>query len=250
MYDVERVYENRFTGERFVPRDASRRLSGFKGRLKGLQRFADAEHMRIYFVTLTLSSSHLRVGSSALNRFLSWLRRRFAARGVSFRYVWVMEYQLKRYARTGDLARHWHLAIAAPLGWLPDVRYDPDAVRHYQVVSNGLVVSAVELFKFWGYGQVLAVLSRGRLAAYLGKYLEKNLDEGVGGRRMYSSSVMGWWSMPAWAFGVVREFAELFDVVKARVLRGVVGRVLHLSLTDGVVTEYYELASPWVRVGV
>lgn len=200
----------------------------------------------MYFLTLTLATSHMDVESAQLHRFLSWLRGRFQAHGGKLYYAWVLEYQMRRYARYGDLVRHWHIAIAVPFGWLPDVKYVARAARHYQVQREGLVVRSVELFKRWGLGQVLCVKARGNLAAYLGKYLRKNLDAGKGGARMFSSSVFRWWSFPAWAFGVIQEcYLGGLDIVRAVLGHGGEGRELRLSVTDGVELNRLVVRSPW-----
>jgi len=240
------VFRNVSSGEFFASDGVARRGSKFRDRLKALKRKAAAENMQVYFLTLTLSTSHMDVESAQLNRFLSWLRGRFQAHGGKLYYAWVLEYQMRRYVQYGDLVRHWHIAIAVPLGWLPDVKYVPHAVRHYQVQSEGLVVRSIELFKRWGLGQVLCVKARGNLAAYLGKYLEKNLGGGDYGSRMFSSSVFRWWSFPAWAFSVVQEcFVGGLDIVRAVLGRGEDGRELQLSVTDGRELNSMVIRSPW-----
>lgn len=249
MYDEQQLFQNGLSGESFLVDALSRRGSAFKNRLKALKRHAVAENLSVYFLTLTLSTSHMDVESLALDRFFRWLSARFKARGQKLWYAWVLEYQMKRYAQYGDLVRHWHIAIAAPVGWLPDVKYVQDAVRHYQVQSEGLVVRSIELYRKWGYGQCLCCLGRGDLQQYLVKYLEKNLDGGVSGSRMFSSSVMRWWSFPAWAFGVIEEcFIGGLEILKARVCKGEGGRVLRLWVSDGAECNRLVVKSPWVRV--
>lgn len=249
MFDEQQFFRNRVSGESFAVDPRSRRGSCFENRLKALKRHAAAENLSVYFLTLTLSTSHMDIESKALNRFLSWLRGRFEARGQRLYYAWVLEYQLKRYAQYGDLVCHWHIAMAAPVGWLPNVKYVQNAVRHYQVQSEGLVVRSMELFKRWGYGQCLCCLARGNLQQYLGKYLFKNLEGGQSGSRMFSSSMMQWWSFPAWAFGVIKEcFVSGLDIVKACLCKGEVGRLLRLTVTDGADCNLLVVRSPWVRV--
>jgi hypothetical protein len=248
MVSSDQVFRNRVSGEMFVGQGLGR-ASGFRQRLKGLKRKAVAENLVVYFVTLTLGKSHMEVDSSRLHRFLMWLQKRFERHGGKLYYAWVLEYQLKRYERTGNLVRHWHVAIAVPFGWLPDVRYVENAVRHYQVVSEGLVVRTVELFKGWGFGQVLCCLARGDLQSYLGKYLEKSLEAEGRGVRMYSSSRMGWWSFPAWAFGVIAECVwSGLDVVRALIRGSDHGRELLLRVTDGREENRLVVVSPWERV--
>jgi hypothetical protein len=251
VIDCQRVYRNRFTGECFAGAAFVRRGASFKGRLAGLKRRAGSEGLQVYFLTLTLSESNKGVDSSRLHRFLMWLQGRFRAHGQRMYYAWVLEYQMKRYERSGDLVRHWHIAVACPYGWLPNVEYVPNAVRHYQVRQQGLVVRAVELWRRWGFGQVLSVVARGNLQGYLMKYLSKDLESGERGARMFSSSSMGWWSLPLWAFGVVRECVESgLDILRAVVKSGVGGRELRLSVTDGADSSSLVLCSPWERVEV
>lgn len=251
MFDEEQFFRNTQSGEFFVASSGSRRGYTFRDRLKALKRKALAEKLTVYFVSLTLSSSHMDVESKNLHKFLMWLKARFKARGCKLYYAWVLEYQLKRYERSGDLVRHWHLAIAVPFCSLPNVRYVQHAVRHYQVVSQGLVVSTGELLRFWGYGQCLCVLARGSLAGYLGKYLEKNLEVGSPGARMFSSSIMRWWSFPAWAFGIIQEcFSAGLDIVRARLAKGENGRELQLAVSDGIELNRLVVCSPWLRVAI
>lgn len=251
MFDEQQLFQNGVSGESFLASAESRRGSSFKNRLKALKRHAASEKFSVYFLTLTLSTSHMDIESKALHKFLMWLQGRFKARGQHLYYAWVLEYQLKRYAQYGDLVRHWHIAIAAPLGWLPNVEYLPRAIRHYHVISEGFVFHAVELFKRWGYGQCLCCVARGNLQQYLAKYLTKNLDGGASGSRMFSSSMMRWWSFPAWAFGVVQECAQSgLDIIKARLAKGEVGRILRLSVSDGVECNRLVVCSPWLRVAM
>lgn len=250
MFDELRFYENRNTKERFcLDGSESRRVYMFKKRLKGLRRLAEAEKLTVYFLTLTLSTSHMEKESSDLHRFLNFIRGRCEAHGMKFHYAWVLEYQMARYARYGDLVRHWHIAIAVPLGCLPNVKYVKHARKHYQVVSDGSVINVRDLLRFWGYGQALCEVSRGNLVQYLCKYLVKNVEQGVSGTRMFSSSVIRWWGFAGWAFGVIREcMISGFDILRAKMGWYQGDTCLQLSVTDGQESNSLRVMSPWVRV--
>lgn len=117
------------------------------------------------------------------------------------------------------------------------------------MIFDGFVVKQRELYKFWGYGQELCQLGYGSIVGYLEKYVGKNVEEyGELGRR-FGSSVLGWWAVARWAFECVREFwAAGLDVVKVRFCRSELGRLLYVTVTDGVTMECYRVPSPWVRV--
>lgn len=256
MSDEKRVLWNRLDGSRFDidsddgldvhALDIQKRLRVFKARLVGLQRYAEANGCKVYFLTLTLRGANWEI--RLLNRFLNFMRARFKRAGLPFKYCWVLELQEQRYEETGVAARHWHVAIACPLGSLPNVEYLEAAPigQRYHLISDGWVVKQAELYKFWGYGQELCEVARGALVHYLGKYLEKNLASGDVGRR-FGSSVLTWWRISKWAFECVHEFwAAGLDVLKVWFSRGERGRLLHLKVTDGVTMEFYKVASPWI----
>lgn len=178
MADSERVLVNRFDGsivrygesENVHEMDIKKRVAAFKARLVGLGRWAEEHKCKVYFLTLTLKSPDCSV--RILNRFLNFLRARFARANLPFKYCWVLELQEKRYEETGMFAKHWHIAIACPLGSLPDVEYlkNKPIGKRYHLKSDGFVVKQKELFKFWGYGQELCSIAYGSLVGYLAKY--------------------------------------------------------------------------------
>ena len=252
MSDEMRVYANVESGK-FVCYEAvqgadDRRMSLFKGRMRGLVRYAEAARVRVSFLTLTVrdpSTMDLKV----LNGLMSYMRWRF--RGQPFRYVWVLEPQMRRYEESGVLAPHWHIAIACAEGSLPNVQYRPAARigKRYDLVSDGLVISQAELYKRWGNGQMLCQPSRGSVMEYMAKYMAKALAmAGLFGHR-FGSSMMTWWRIAAWAFDCVQLFyrAEM-DIVQVWFTRGDLGRLLHFKVTDGVTMETYNVLSPWRRV--
>jgi hypothetical protein len=181
---------------------------------------------------------------------MSFLRARFARKGLLFRYKWVLEPQETRYEETGVLAPHWHIAVAVPPGTLPNVEYLPAAARghKYHLISDGSVVKQRDLFKFWGYGQELCQPAYGSLVKYMMKYVMKALDIDGLGRRI-GGSMMLWWRVARWAFECVYEFyAAGVDVLRVWFTSGDVARLLHFKVTDGVTMETYNVESPWHRV--
>jgi len=228
--------------------DLQKRRDDFKAGLVGLQRFAEANKLQVYFLTLTMGNPVW--GDRTLNRYMSWLRGRYGRKGLLFKYKWVLEPQEKRFEETGVLAPHWHIAVAVPPGTLPNVEYLPNAPRghRYHLLSDGTVVKQRDLFKFWGYGQELCQPARGSLVHYLMKYLMKALElEGLG-RRFGGSNIL-WWRIAKWAYECVRQFWDAgVDVLKVWFTRGDVARLLHFTVTDGVTMETYNVESPWHRV--
>jgi hypothetical protein len=258
MSDEERVYRNWQSGKIAIfdgdnvgdvhALDIQKRLSNFKASLVGLQRWSQDNGCTVYFLTLTMAKASW--GNRTLNRYMNFLRARFKRRGLPFKYKWVLELQEQRYLETGVAARHWHMAVACPLGSLPNVEYLPNAAvgHHYHLLSDGFVVKQAELFKYWGLGQELCEVAYGSLVHYLSKYLLKNLESGDLGRR-FGGSMLLWWRISLWAFEIVHEFYDAgFDVLKVWFTRGDVARLLHFKVTDGVTMEFYNVLSPWRRV--
>jgi hypothetical protein len=205
---------------------------------------------RVYFLTLTLREE--KDDRWVLDHLMTFMRARFRRKGLDVRYCWVLEIQPERYERTGVAVRHWHLAIACPLGSLPQVRYEEGAKRgsKYVLERDGDIVKQSDLFKVWGQGQTMCKLAYGSLVGYLSKYLEKGLEGVESLARRFGSSVFRWLRFPDWAFEVVREFDQVFDVIRAWLKAGESGRELHVDITDGSVMERYVVRSPWVAVDV
>lgn len=225
-----------------------KRIDTFKAGIKGLVRYAEDHGLVIYFLTLTMGDPVW--GKRTLNRYLTFLRERFRRKGLEFKYKWVLEPQSTRYDDTGVLAPHWHIAVAVPLGTLPNVEYLKNAPygHKYHLISDGSVVQQRDLFKFWGYGQELCAPSYGSVARYMEKYLMKAFAIDGLGRRIGGSN-LSWWRVAQWAFECVYEFyAAGMDVLKVWFTRGDVARLLHFTVTDGVTMETYKLLSPWRRM--
>jgi hypothetical protein len=251
---VERVYQNEWSGEscRFsgVSDANSRRMSAFRGRMAGLLRWAQVNKCMVYFLTLTVGN----VGTMnvlMLNGLMSFMRWRFKAKGMPFRYVWVLEPQMQRYEETGIMAPHWHIAIACPFGALPNVEFREKAPpgQKYHLVSDGTVVKQRELYERWGHGQTLCAFARRDPMGYMAKYMEKALEEvGLWGHR-FGSAVMGWWKIAKWAFEVLLLFwSSESDILRVWFSRGIDRRILNFTCTDGAVMERYSFPSPWVRL--
>jgi len=254
MLDDERVYCDVSSGHfaRFPGQiDAnSKRKSVFKGRMSGLVRWAAAHGCMIYFLTLTVADpSSMNV--LVLKKLMNFMRARFKAAGLPFDYVWVLEPQMRRYEDTGVLAPHWHIAIACPVGSLPNVEFREHAPRglQFHIISDGRVIKQSELHRCWGYGVMLCQPARTSVMDYMAKYMAKALEfGGVFGHR-FGSSMLSWWKISRWAFECVYEFYSAgFDVLRVWFTRGDVARLAHIKVTDGITMEIYNVLSPWRRV--
>ena len=254
MLDDERVYYDvssghiaRFPGQIDVN---SKRMSLFKGRMVGLVRWAAAHGCMIDFLTLTVGDPST-MNVLVLNKLMNFMRARFKAAGMPFDYCWVLEPQMRRYEDTGVLAPHWHIAIACPVCSLPNVEFRESAPRgqKYHLVSDGRVIKQSELYKCWGYGQLLCQPARTSVLDYMAKYMAKALEfAGVFGHR-FGSSMLGWWKVSQWAFECVYAFYEAgMDILRVSFTRGDVARIAHIKVTDGVTMETYPVLSPWRRV--
>lgn len=185
----------------------SRRGYQFKRQCRALEEVAKAQGLSVYFLTFTLSSESSDSLTKELSRTRDVLQHRFKRATTPFYYVWVVELQKKRYARTGVKALHWHLAVAVPSGTLPDVQYVKLARQHYQVRSEGSLVTSTELFKRWGKGQVLSTLAWSGVYSYLGKYMAKEFEsyKEYDGLRRFGGSQLGVSAYPEWARQEINE---------------------------------------------
>ena len=183
-----------------------------------MDRIALERGLTVYFLTLTLRSDDVDKCNRDLNKFLTWLRTRFRRSSKEFYYVWVVELQRKRYTKTGVAALHWHFAIIAPAGALPNVveTWNDGSPKN---VIDGDVITFAELGKFWGYGFVWSVVARANLVRYLRKYFLKDYEslEGYnsdwGKLRRFGASQTGHYKFPAWAFDKVNEkISQGFDL--------------------------------------
>lgn len=261
MTDEKRVYIDTSTGkfaefadDSYLNQDElnmKRRKGKAKARVGGLVRFAEANHCIIYFYTLTLRKAEIT--PCRLNKHMNFMRSRFKAAGLPFKYVWVEEIQEKRYGKYGEESPHWHMAIAAPVGSLPNVEFIEQAPpgQKYHMISDGRLIKQNELYKQWGYGQELCQIAKGSLWSYLSKYLMENLKEHAYMGRRFGSSMLTWWTISQWAFDCVHEFwiANL-DVIKTWFTHENDVRLLHFKVTDGMTMETYKVPSPWKRVDI
>jgi hypothetical protein len=191
---------------------------------------------------------------------------RFRRAGLLWYYLWVVELQKKRYRRYGVKALHWHFAIVAPGGSLPDVHYVKGGRKHYQVQAEGSVVSSSDLFDRWGHGQVLCGYAWSGIGGYLGKYLSKDCESLAGYKRewaslrRFGSSRLGFYgySEDGYTWLTVLESSGV-PVCELRVWKK--GSVIHVGADDPVWVDVhlgyyidtrvilYEHRSPWRVVG-
>lgn len=254
MLDEERVFYESSSGHfAHFPAVADandKRMSLFKGRMAGLVRWAAAHGCMIDFLTLTVADPST-MDIDVLNKLMNFMRARFKRAGLPFKYAWVLEPQMRRYEDTGVLAPHWHIAIACPVGSLPNVEFRESAPRgqKYHMLSDGRVIKQSELYKCWGYGQMLCQPARTGVMEYMAKYMAKALEfAGVFGHR-FGSSMMTWWKVSRWAFECAYEFYRAgMDILHVSFTSGNSARLLHLKVTDGRTMEFYTIPSPWIRV--
>jgi hypothetical protein len=222
----------------WLDRDPSlRSLYRFERACKGLDRFRECYGLSVYLLSLTLCDDQVDAVNKDLANSIHFLRMRFrrrqnveqiavadfeggesvcttAAGGLPFAYVWVVELQQKRYRTKGVKALHWHFAIAAPDGSLPDVKYVQGAPRgrKYELLQDGSVVKSADLGKAWGKGlwHCMRAYSSDVLG-YLAKYFTKDYASIKGYKpewanlRRWGSSQLGHFAYPKWAYEAVEE---------------------------------------------
>lgn len=229
--------------------DMKKRKAKAKARIAGLVRFAEGNGCIVYFLTLTQAKADS--STRRLNKLMNFVRARFKAAGLPLKYAWVDEPQEQRYEKTGVMAKHWHMVIAAPVGSLPNVEFIEQAPQgqKYHMISDGRVIKQNELYKRWGYGQELCQIARGSVWSYVSKYLESNLKAYGNMGRRFGSSMLTWWCISRWAFSCVHEFwIAGLDVIKTWFSHENDRRVLNIKVTDGRTMEFYKIPSPWKRV--
>ena len=247
---------NRITGVAFNI-DSNKLDYKFRKVCNGLDRiWADNKDLQLFFLTLTLSDKNLEVCNKNLNKFIDFLRRRFNRSKLPFFYVWVVELQKKRYYKYGKLARHWHFAILAPVGSLPDVEYRKNQVPHYKIIRDGSLVKNKDLFIRWGYGQVFCKSAWSKnIYNYLGKYLQKQVKRGDGSgfpfalaSRRFGSSNFGYYAYPNWAYDYcVNALKTYNDFVSIKT-----GSKLNIIGLDssGALIEKVVLRSPYKKFNI
>jgi hypothetical protein len=274
------LLRNKHTGEMVKVDTSAKGKSGYRFRqaCKGLDRWAEANGCKVYFLTLTLRSEDAETVNKDLNKFLNFLRARFrrakdveqiavadseggesvcttSSGGLPMRYVWVVELQKKRYTRTGVLALHWHFAIACPAGALPDVEFRADRRVKYVVKEEGTVVTSRELWERWGRGQVLCMRTRCEgVYGYLGKYMAKDYGSLAGYKaewvnlRRFGASRLSENAYPRWAYEVVTEKGVEYDEFLWR--RRVGGKVQWYGKEDRLIVNgvRYEAMVPLVAI--
>ena len=242
------LLEHRTTGERicFSIDKVSRSKWRLEKSLRALERYALAEGLSVYFVTLTLRSEDVWICNKDLNKFFTFVRTRFKRLDVKILYSWVVELQRRRYVSSGIAALHWHIAICAPDGSFPNVAKVGSGI---QVMEEGLVVKFADLEKGWGHGFVFSCRARVSLAAYLSKYFTKDYGslEGYNSQwrrlRRFGSSMLGIYGLPAWAFEEVSALIEGLEDWAIRRRNGVIE--LFYKIAGEWADEVVELRSPW-----
>jgi hypothetical protein len=250
-----RIYDT-ITGRYFPVSDdkTDRVLYGFHKKCIAIDRIREVKQgLQLFFLTLTLNRLNEHRLSGDLGKFLDFANRRFRRADAYFKYVWVLEYQKKRYLKTGVLVPHWHIAILTLQGALPDVQFNADRFPHYKVLKEGSIIRQSELFKFWGYGQVFCEKAfSNNLYGYLSKYFEKETLSSAatarasrkGSLRQFGSSNFGYYVYPKWAFDSVVNGSQIY----ADMLLLKKGSILDIMGLDkqGCLIERVKIRSPYV----
>lgn len=177
----------------------SKRSYKFQKSCRAIQQMCADKGLTMYFVTFTLKSSSYGTITKEFSRMLDFFRHRLDRAGYEYVYLWAVELQKKRYAKTGRMYRHWHLAVGVEDGLLPDVEYLPDNPKHYNVKQEGTLITVRDLVGVWGEGQVFSCKAYESLAGYLGKYMDKNEEFLDYKQKMYGSSkIDSHYRYPAW----------------------------------------------------
>ena len=138
--------------------------------------------LQIYFLSLTLSNEQIGYLKRDLDRFLQWLKKKLERKlgKGNFLVLWVPEIQKKRYERDGVMALHWHLAIAAPAGTMPDYYKDktvPIGTNQLKCRTEGSIITEEAIWKEWKRGMVLCSAAKEDVTTYLGKYMTKDMED-------------------------------------------------------------------------
>jgi hypothetical protein len=233
---------------------SDRVLYGFRKKCIAIDRIREVKQgLELFFLTLTLNRLNEHRLNGDLHKFLDFASRRFKRSDAYFKYVWVLEYQRKRYLKTGVLVPHWHIAILTLQGALPDVQFNADRFPHYKVLKEGSIITVRELFKFWGYGQVFCEHAwSSNLYGYLSKYFEKEtLSSAVtarasrkGSLRQFGSSNFGYYVYPKWAFDSVVNGSQIYaDMLLLK--KGSILDIMGLDM-QGRLIERVKIRSPYI----
>jgi hypothetical protein len=214
----------------------SRILYHFNKQSNALQEIRDREQLQVYFISNTLDG---RIPGNTgwrkrdLNRFIQKVRReiqkhaRRTGRPIpTVDYLWVPEIQWGRYRDYGEIVIHWHIALLAPKGYLPDCSREkgPYGKRGRIIVDReGEAITAIGLYHLWGRGVTFCKEANESISAYLGKYLSKNLtlelelpgEKRFKGIRRYSASrEVVKLASPKWVFDQLKEIDQIPDFPK------------------------------------
>lgn len=179
-------FESRFTHETFSATSMitaeERSLWLLKKRIRDFDRCVEAEMLQISFLTITQSNRSVADGYRWITGIMHKMAMVYKKRGMTMRYLAVLEIQPKRYKMTGVLAPHWHVAVAVnQYGTLPNGKSKklPDGSRRIQKLRDGSVVTwkwlQKNVWSSFGMYFVCDCWSRS-LYDYLGKYISKGSD--------------------------------------------------------------------------
>lgn len=200
---------NTISGAKFNIDKDKNALYRFYVACRALNRIFDSvPDVQFYFLTLTLNWLNANVSNEDLHRFIIFMRMRFKRAGLKFWYVWVPEFQYKRYDKYSVWVLHFHIVILCSKGALPNVYYDKVHYPHFNIVNEGSILTSKELFDFWGRGIVFCEFAWSTADKYLSKYLlkERAHKERVSpgslllGSRGYGSSQFGVYGWSKWAY--------------------------------------------------
>jgi len=251
---MSRIYDTIFERAFNIPDDKG--LYRFKKGCNAIDRInAYVVGLQLYFLTLTLSSVSADKTNKDLNKFITFLRLRFRRAGLPFWYIWVPEFQFKRYKTYGVWVLHFHFVILCLKGALPNCYYDKVNYPHIKVKTDGSLITARELFKFWSYGIVLCKYAWSKsVYGYLSKYLLKERADKIGctgfpvltGSRGYGSSQFGYYAYPKWCYDAILNGS----VIYAHMVVLKKGSILTIKGYDKgyELIEEVKIKSPYVRL--
>jgi hypothetical protein len=209
------ILRNRVTGASFrVGLDKrSRSLGRFRLSCKGFDRYCKENGLSVYFLTLTLRDESIETANKDLNRFLSWLRGRYKKHNLPVRYVWAVELQKRRYYARGVAALHWHIAVGAIDGSLPNI-IEKTPRGKPSLYSDGSVITLDDLSKYWGKGFVWSVEAWSQVWFYLSKYFAKDdvtladYNSSWDRLRRFGASQFGYLGFADWGYVKIKEYLD------------------------------------------
>jgi hypothetical protein len=241
-----------------VPDKGSQFEYRFKRVCLGIDRKAlDKSGLQRYFLTLTYGADYdFWSARQDLVRFLDKIRHIIKRADYSyFDYVWVPEFQYKRYKQYGELVLHFHIVILCDRGLLPNCSFRQDRFPHLITVNEGsLFKDGLDLFNLWGHGIVLCkyMWDNKPVYGYMSKYLTKEtfVDDGnsprksTRARRRFGSSQLGYYAYSKWRYDAILNASMVYsDMVVFKK-----GSVLTIMGLDkfGSLIEVVKIKSPYI----